>query len=95
MNKIQQSKRQRDLHTFVESKYPNAQIKIIKDFPILWSGWEMDNTGWIVSADKTKLLVITNHGQFQIEADASFLVDQQKLYLDTLKDTEEALSLLS
>lgn len=73
----------------------SEQTEILAEFPVLWDGWEMDNTGWVVrrqSSGKTAL-VLTNHGTpyFAERKEIQGKLDQ---YREVVDKTERALALL-
>ena len=46
-----------------EIKFNLKIVRIVQEIPILHSGWEMDNKGWLVELEGGKLQALTtNHG---------------------------------
>lgn len=61
-------------------------MKKIYEFPILWSGWELDDKGWIASDDNGKLvLILTNHGSEYIAS-----IEELQKHLQRYKEASEA-----
>ena len=54
-------------HAVEQAKIPvvidGVSYPKIATFVVLWSGWESDNTGWIVQDGDTRRAVLTSHGQ--------------------------------
>lgn len=68
--------------------------KIVKEFKVLWLGWEMDNDAKVMERpDGSHYLLMTNHGG-EYKAKRSELVDRITEYRQILLDSEEALNLL-
>lgn len=68
--------------------------RIILTFPVLYSGWECDETAWVVGkADGTSALIMTSHGAPYV-ADSLQLATRVHEYKKALADAEYALALL-
>lgn len=52
-----------DVHRRV-LKWCGAGAQIIREFPVLRRGWELDDTGYVIrKPDGTHIVVLTNHGR--------------------------------
>lgn len=40
----------------------NVTCRVHQTFDVYWCGWEMDNSGWVVSANGESKLVLSSHG---------------------------------
>lgn len=61
-------------------------MKKIYEFPILWSGWELDDKGWVAEDNNGKLVIIlTNHGSEYIAS-----IEELKKHLQRYKEATEA-----
>lgn len=63
------------------------------EFPVLWSGWEMDNKGWIAEKNGKRVVVLTSHGSEYIATEAE-LAKRIKEYRTALGATKEAVRML-
>ena len=56
------------------------EYEVLAEFPVYHIGWEMDNVGWIISANRDKKIVLTNHGRkrFSSEKELRVLFDEYK-----------------
>lgn len=50
------------IHGFIHHKLGTDKYEILLEFPILHSGWEMDNIGWIIQANGKRSVLTTRHG---------------------------------
>jgi hypothetical protein len=65
-------------------------MKKIYEFPILWSGWELDAEGWVALDDNGKMvIVLTNHGSEYVAAINDLPVKIRK-YKTVIEATEKA-----
>lgn len=77
--------------------------KIIKEFPILYSGWELDNVGYVVEHErivrknvneKRKVsFALSGHGVFQLVDSNDFVMEKIEEYQKALSTTRVALEL--
>jgi len=68
--------------------------KILKKFPILWEGWELDCVGYICQfTDDTKEAVSTNHGIPYLMKKIEML-NKIEVYKRAISLTEEAIAQL-
>jgi len=64
---------------------------ILSKFPVMWSGWEMDDQAWVmVFEDGTKSFVTTDHGMPTV-IDAEYFNDRIDSYKRTIEATKEAI----
>lgn len=71
-----------------------AGVKVIYTFDVMYSGWECDDTAWVVEApDGSRGLIMTNHGS-SYEATGDTLRAKIAEYQKAIQNTEEALRLL-
>lgn len=69
-------------------------MKKIYEFPVMWSGWELDNKGWVALDDNGKrVIVLTNHGVEYIASNDE-LHEKIKSYTATIEATEKALEIV-
>lgn len=62
------------------------EMKKLYEFPVLWSGWELDDKGWIAEDNNGKLVIIlTNHGSEYIAS-----IEELEKYLQRYKEVIEA-----
>jgi len=66
---------------------------VVFTFPVLWNGWENDNTGYIVMDDDVKRLVLTNHGSPYF-GNISELQEKIKEYEEAATETKKAILLI-
>ncbi len=71
--------------------FPNA--KLLLEFPILYSGWEIDNIGWVIEDQKIVKLILTSHGGPYV-ATPKDLKEKIEEYKAALAKTEKALNML-
>lgn len=66
---------------------------VVFTFPVLWSGWESDNTGYIVMDGDVKRLVMTSHGSpyFGNISELQKKIDE---YEEAATETKKAISLI-
>ena len=70
-------------------------LKIIKDFPVLWQGWECDSKWYLCETESgKKVLVETNHGSPFISTVES-LEEKINEYKEVLAETEEVMRILN
>ena len=70
-------------------------LKIIKDFPVLWQGWECDSKRYLCETENgKKVLVETNHGSPFISTVES-LEEKISEYKEVLAETEEVLRVIN
>lgn len=68
--------------------------KIIFEFDVLWQGWEMDNTAWVMQReDGSRYLKMTSHGS-DYEASVGELLSRVDEYQTALFNTKKAIDLL-
>lgn len=71
-----------------------SEGRVIKEFRILYSGWELDGAGEIYEDQSGKrYLVLTNHGMPYIGS-SDELREQIKEYQEVIVETQEAIRLL-
>ena len=69
-------------------------MKKIYEFPVLWSGWELDDKGWVVLDDSgNRVIVLTNHGAEYV-ASISELQEKIKRYKAAIEETEKAIAMV-
>lgn len=68
-------------------------VEVVYEFPILYSGWECDHTGWVVKNDAGINLVLTDHGD-PYYAKPEELRTLMEKYKATMIKTGEAYRLL-
>lgn len=63
---------------------------ILFEFPVLYSGWECDEKGYVVDVDGKSCIVLTSHGRtyFAKNAELEFKI---KEYKEAIKKSEQAL----
>ena len=68
--------------------------KVLYEFPVLHSGWEMDNVGQVVDfTDGSSGLILTNHGRPYIGTIAG-LEAKVKEYEKAIEETDKAMTRL-
>jgi len=77
--------------------------KVLKEFPVLFSGWEMDNIGYVVEHERVDKKnknekkrvgwALSGHGIFQIIDDDEFIKEKILEYTKVLSTTRVALEL--
>jgi len=67
--------------------------KVIKKAPVYHSGWECDQTAWVVGTPEGPKLVMSNHGQLHF-ADAAELEGKIQEYLEAVSASQELLELV-
>ena len=69
-------------------------MKKIYEFPVLWSGWEMDGKGWIALDDNgNPVIILTNHGAEYV-ASIDELQENIKRYRAAIEATEKVLTMV-
>ena len=68
-----------------------SDYEILRTFPILHRGWEMDATGYVVRDGEINRLVLTNHGAAYF-ASKREINEKKKEYKDALAQTEQAIA---
>lgn len=69
-------------------------MKKIYEFPVLWSGWELDDKGWVALDDSGKpVIILTNHGTEYVAA-TDELQEHMKRYRAVIEATEKALAMV-
>ena len=76
-----------------ESKKTDLYDQKLFEFPVLWSGWEMDNKGWIAEKNGKRVIVLTSHGREYIASEAE-LAKRLQDYRDALAATKQAIRML-
>ena len=77
----------------MDKKIIEAHGRIIYEFEVLHTAWELDYKGWIVESGKDRKIILTNHGVTYV-AKKSDLKKKIQEYSEAIKETEEALKLL-
>ena len=77
-----------------ESWFDKSGLTVLKSFPVLWNGWEMDNE-WYLCERKNgqKVLVISDHEDFKIGS-TSYLLLKIEEYKQVLAESEEIMNML-
>ena len=85
------------LHIDIDSvKEVLKDYNVLLEFDVLWSGWDMDNTAWIMQdANGEKYLAMTSHGGAPYRVTKDGLEKQITEYEKVLADSRKALSMLS
>lgn len=66
-------------------------MKKIYEFPVMWSGWELDDKGWVALDDSgKKIIVLSNHGTEYV-ASIDDLHEKIRKYKTVIEATEKAL----
>ena len=74
--------------------FDKERLKIIKDFPVLWRGWECDSKWYLCETENgKKVLVETNHGSPFIST-ADSIEEKINEYKEVLAESEEVLRIL-
>jgi hypothetical protein len=69
-------------------------MKKIYEFPVMWSGWELDDKGWIALDDSGKpVIILTSHGAEYV-ASIDVLQEKIKRYKAVIEATEKALAMV-
>lgn len=69
-------------------------MKKLYEFPVLWSGWELDDKGWVAEDNNGKLVIIlTNHGAEYI-ASIEKLEKHLQRYKEASNATEKAIKMV-
>lgn len=69
-------------------------MKKIYEFPVLWSGWELDDKGWVALDDSGKaVIILTNHGTEYI-ASTEEVQENIKRYSLAIEATERAIEMV-
>jgi len=71
----------------------SKEYKIVKKFPVLYEGWDSDNTGYIAKRDGKAYLIMSSHGRFFV-AKQKELEGKVEEYKIALKESKEALRML-
>ena len=79
--------------TKMDKKIIEAHGRIIYEFEVLHTAWELDYKGWVVESSGVRKLILTNHGVTYV-AKKSDLKKKIQEYNKTIKGTEKALKLL-
>lgn len=62
------------------------KMKKLYEFPILWSGWELDEKGWVALDNSgQKVIILTNHGAEYVAS-----IDDLQKHLQRYKEATEA-----
>jgi rhamnose utilization protein RhaD (predicted bifunctional aldolase and dehydrogenase) len=77
----------------MKEKIENKYGKVVFEFPILHSGWDLDSIGYVVDNNGSKILILTNHG-VDYMADPYELETKIAEYQKTIMQTQKALTLL-
>ena len=96
MSRYNKSERDRVLK-FLEQERPGVSAEILKEFSVLWAGWEMDDVAWVVDVGGKVSLVVANHGALALLTGPlalSFLNGKIMDYNDAVKESQTALKLL-
>lgn len=76
-----------------KNRTTTGYVKLFR-FPVLYEGWETDNSGWVAERpDGSRCLIMTSHGA-EYEADPKELEERITLYKQALEDSEKALQML-
>jgi hypothetical protein len=69
-----------------------SEIEVLSEFPVMYSGWECDEKGWVINVQRTNQVkvVLTNHGSFYLSTEEE-LKSMIKGYEETTKLTKDAL----
>ncbi len=68
--------------------------EVLFTFPVLYTGWELDEKGYVVKApDDSTLLVMSSHGRFYV-AEANELREKLAEYETAILASRKALALL-
>ena len=66
---------------------------IIRKFKIFYSGWEMDEVGYVVCRENKNKLIVTDHGN-PMEVSCKYLKIKIKEYQDAIKETNNIINFL-
>lgn len=62
------------------------KMKKLYEFPVLWSGWELDEKGWVALDNSgQKVIILTNHGAEYVAS-----IDDLQKHLLRYKEATEA-----
>ena len=76
-------------------KINDVDYEIVHTFPVMWSGWECDDVGYVVKETETNELKIalSSHGGFYI-AKVKELFEKIHEYINAIKETEKAIEMM-
>jgi hypothetical protein len=74
------------LKDFVKKKFDTEQFEMRGEFPVLWKGWECDETAAVIAVEGTVYVVGSNHGALCLLGKA-FLLEKAREYADVLTKT--------
>ena len=86
--------KQKQIEKFNTIVVGDKTYKAIDGCDVLWSGWECDDSAWVVEENNQKRLVASNHGSLYFE-DAQFLENKIKEYHDAITNSIRLLRLLA
>lgn len=86
---------EKEFQKMCEAIFPGKKSELVKEFAVLWSGWECDSVGYVVKVEgiDSLQLLMSNHGFFDIVKDKN-LQERISEYEEVLAASREALSLL-
>lgn len=69
------------------------EVEVLMVFPVMHSGWECDEKGFVVNDNGTKKIVLTNHGSayFASEMELSLKIEE---YKHAIASAESALDII-
>ena len=74
----------------MEIKVAGKNLEVLKEFPVLYRGWDCDGTGYIVRDGNRERVVLTSHGSPYF-AKIKELEEKISEYKNALQETEVAL----
>lgn len=81
------------LEAFIQKEFDTSNFKVIKEFPVLYAGWESDYEACIVEVNGKTVVIGTNHGSPYVMKRYE-LSGKCKEYTEALAATVEALSVM-
>jgi len=70
-----------------------SSAKTVYEFDVLWKGWELDSTGWVMKDDIGTFLVLSDHDSKYI-SNRNELIDKITEYEILIQNTKLALELI-
>lgn len=80
-------------HKFVVNQFNTEAYEVKLAIEVLWSGWELDDTAWIIEVNNNFYCVVSHHGSPTI-CQEEWLLEKINQYAQVTADTIKAIELL-
>ena len=91
---IAQKARQEDFQRRSKVKFNQEEHQSLMHTDVLWAGWELDYTAWIIQENGKNILLTSDHGEIK-ETDKKFLQDKIKEYELAIENSKKMLQILN